>query len=207
MAGFYENLADRPNSQIGEETMSDKRFELIQSMTRQHRADHGCGAYTFEDGPGLTTLAATHHAGRVLELGTALGYTACCLAAATPNTHVDTIERDSEHVRLARENIATMKLSDRVRVHQGDFMAVMGQLPGNYDLIFFDGFSPELPILQLLRKKLRDGGLLVCANLTFADENSNAELNDVAKWRPAGSIEKGGTRAFVKNEDATSRRP
>jgi predicted O-methyltransferase YrrM len=81
--------------------MGDKPFELIQSMTRQHRADHGCGAYTFEDGPGLTTLAATHHAGRVLELGTALGYTACCFAAATPNTHVDTIERDSEHVRLA----------------------------------------------------------------------------------------------------------
>ena len=72
-----------------------------------------------------------------------LGYTACCLAAAIPNTHVDTIERDSEHIRLARENIATMELSDRVRVHQGDFMAVMDQLPGNYDLIFFDGFSPQ----------------------------------------------------------------
>jgi hypothetical protein len=33
--------------------MGDKPLKLIQSMTRQHRADHGCGAYTFEDGPGL----------------------------------------------------------------------------------------------------------------------------------------------------------
>src|SRR6202522_4312055 len=91
---------------VGEQTMSDKPFEFIQSMTRQHRADHGCGAYTFEDGPGLTALAATHRASRVLELGTALGYTGCCLAAAASNTHVDSIEMDTEHVRLARENIA-----------------------------------------------------------------------------------------------------
>jgi hypothetical protein len=31
--------------------MSDDPFESIQSMTRRHRAAHGCGAYTFEDGP------------------------------------------------------------------------------------------------------------------------------------------------------------
>jgi predicted O-methyltransferase YrrM len=182
--------------------MSDKPFEFIQSMTRQHRADHGCGAYTFEDGPGLTALAATHRASRVLELGTALGYTGCCLAAAASNTHVDSIEMDTEHVRLARENIAIAGLSDRVRVHQGDFMAVTDRLPGNYDLIFFDGFAPEVRILRLLRKKLRDGGLLVCANLSFAHEDGEAELNDVARWRPAGSIEGGGTRAFVKNAQA-----
>ena len=179
--------------------MSDTPFEFIQSMTRQQRADHGCGAYTFEDGPGLTALAATHRANRVLELGTALGYTACCLAAAGLDTHVDSIEIDTGHVRLARENIAEAELSDRVRVHQGDFMAVMDRLPGNYDLIFFDGFAPELRILRLLRKKLRDGGLLVCANLSFAHEDSKTELNDVAKWKPAGSIEAGGTRAFVKS--------
>jgi hypothetical protein len=43
---------------------------------------------------------------------------------------------------------------------------------------------------------------LVCANLSFAHEDSKAELNDVARWSPAGSIEGGGTRAFVKNAQA-----
>jgi predicted O-methyltransferase YrrM len=180
--------------------MSDDPFEFIQSMTRRHRAAHGCGAYTFEDGPGLTALAAAHRPSRVLELGTALGYTACCLAAAAPDTHVDSIEMDTEHVHLARENIAKAGLSARVQVHRGDFMAIMDQLPGNYDLIFFDGFAPELRILRLLHKELRDGGLLVCANLSFGHKDSKAELNDIAKWRPAGSIEGGATRAFVKND-------
>jgi predicted O-methyltransferase YrrM len=184
--------------------MSDNPFEFIQSMTRQHRAAHGCGAYTFEDGPGLTALAATYRPSRALELGTALGYTACCLAAAGPNTLVDSIEMDTEHVHLARENIANAKLSDRVRVHPGDFLGVMEQLPGGYDLIFFDGFAPELRILRILRGKLRDAGLLVCANLSFGHEDSKAELNDITKWRPAGSIEGGATRAFVKNEGTPS---
>ena len=86
---------------------------------------------------------------------------------------------------------------------QGDFLMVMDQLPGNYDLVFFDGFSPELRILRRLRRKLRDGGPFVCANLSFADEDSKAELNDLAKWRAAGSIEGGATRAFV-NASATA---
>jgi predicted O-methyltransferase YrrM len=139
----------------------------------------------------------------VLELGTALGYTACCLAAATPDTSVDTIDMDTEHVDLARENILLAGLSARVQVHNGDFTALMDQLPGRYDLTFFDGYSPELRLLRRLHKELRDGGLLVCANLSFADRDSKAELNDVDRWRPAGSIEGGATRAFVKIAQAT----
>ncbi len=178
--------------------MGNDTFGFIQSMTREHRVIHGCGAYVFKDGPGLTALAAAHHARLALELGTALGYTACCLAAGTPDTQVDTIEMDPEHVRLARENIATAKLSDRVRVLQGDFEAVMSRLPGDYDLIFFDGFAPESRMLRLLRAKLRDGGMLVCANLSMARDDGKAELDDADRWKPAGSIEEGGTRAVIK---------
>jgi predicted O-methyltransferase YrrM len=186
------------------QSRSETPFEFIQAMTRRHRAVHGCGAYTFEDGPGLTALAAVHHANRILELGTALGYTACCLAAAGPGTYVDSVEMDPEHVRLAEQNIATAGLSFRVRVHQGDFMVTMNQLSGDYDLVFFDGFSPQLRILRRLRGKVRDGGLLVCANLAFADADSNAELNDTAKWKSVGSIEGGRTRAFVKNSGSVT---
>jgi predicted O-methyltransferase YrrM len=69
-------------------------FEHIQKATRAHRQAHGCHAYTYSDGAALTALAANAGAKRVLELGTALGYTACCLAAAGPSVFVDTIERE-----------------------------------------------------------------------------------------------------------------
>ena len=71
-----------------------------------HRAKHGCGAYPYDNGPLLSTLAAAANARRILELGTALGYTALSFAYGAPDATVDTIERDPEHVQLARENIA-----------------------------------------------------------------------------------------------------
>jgi len=94
-------------------------FSAIQSATRTHRRSHGCGAYTFEDGPALTSMAAASGARRILELGTALGYTACCLAAGHPEARVDTIEGDPDHARLALEQIGSVGLSDRITVHHG----------------------------------------------------------------------------------------
>ncbi len=46
------------------------------------------------------------NARRILELGTALGYTALSFASGAPDATVDTVERDPEHVQLARDNIA-----------------------------------------------------------------------------------------------------
>ncbi len=176
------------------------RFEAVQEATRRHRRQHGCAAYTFEDGAGLLALARAERAERVLELGTAIGYTACLLALATPVTRVDTIERDPEHVALARENLRLAGLEDRVTVHQGDFGTVLPTLAGCYDLVFFDGLGPSLALVERLRDLLRPGGLLVCGNLGLATSVERQALNGAFgradRWRPTDSIEAGATRAF-----------
>lgn len=176
------------------------RFDGLQAATRQHRRRHGCNAYTFEDGAGLLAIARAHQATRILELGTAIGYTACLLATATEQTRVDTIEGDPEHAALARQNIRDFDLEARVTVRQGDFFAVMAGLGGPYDLAFFDGLGPTVRLVERLRDLLRPDGLLVCGNLAHA---GNAELASIAtefgrsgRWQPAGSIEGGGTLAF-----------
>jgi len=84
-----------------------------------HRKVHGCEAYTFEDGPALTALSGWKQPHRVLELGTALGYSACCLAQGSASARVDTIEGDATHVTLAREQIARHALTHRITVHHG----------------------------------------------------------------------------------------
>ncbi len=81
-------------------------FAKIRTATNAHRARHGCGAYPYDNGPLLAALAAAANARRILELGTALGYTALSFASGAPDATVDTIERDPEHVQLARDNIA-----------------------------------------------------------------------------------------------------
>lgn len=177
-------------------------FDFIQDATRRHRRQHGCGAYTFEDGPGLMALVARERPQRVMELGTALGYTACCLASATDATRVDTVERDPEHVALARQHIAQAGLEDRVTVHEGEFQRVMGKLPGPYDLAFFDGFAPDVGLVETLRALLRDEGVLVCANLALADaSNAHAlsrDLDDPTRWSRLAALENGSTQAYRK---------
>jgi len=178
------------------------RYAAVQQATRAHRASHGCWAYTFEDGPSLQRLAAKWNAHRVLELGTALGYTACCLAGSGPEVRVDTIERDATHVALAREQIASVGLADQITVHHGSFEVVMKNLTPCYDLAFFDGFTPEPHVIHALRHLLVDGGILVCANVDLADSAEASALrqalDDPRQWQQEASIEAGATRVLIK---------
>src|ERR1700744_6080867 len=100
-------------------------FAKVKAATDAHRGRHGCGAYPYDNGPLLAALAAAADARRILELGTALGYTAMSFASGAPDATVDTIERDPEHVRLARENIAGAALDHRITVHEGEFAAIL----------------------------------------------------------------------------------
>ncbi|MCO5081080.1 MAG: class I SAM-dependent methyltransferase [Rhizobiaceae bacterium] len=177
-------------------------FDFIQEATRQHRQRHRCGAYTFEDGAGLIALAKAEAPRRVVELGTALGFTACCLAFGTDDTMVDTVEGDPEHVMLARRYIAEAGLQDRVKVHQGDFHSVLPRLVGPYDLAFFDGFAPDDKLIWELCMLLRDGGVLVCANLGLAEASSRRalehDLTDRSRWTKIATLEGGSTQVYRK---------
>lgn len=172
-------------------------FAALQAASRNHRRITNSDAYTFEDGPALTQVAARSGAVRMLELGTALGYTACCLAAARPDAQVDTIEGDPLRASLARDNIAAASLADRVTVHQGDFLTVLPRLTPGYGLVFFDGYAPDFAMLKAIVDRLLPGGTLVCANLGLAGITEKrrllAALDDPARFTQLPSIENGGT--------------
>lgn len=186
---------------VSTQLVSDPYFDL-QRATRIHRQQHGCGAYTFEDGPGLRELSARVQAKRVLELGTGLGYTACCMAHGSPSALIDTIEGDETHVALALEQIERYGLGERIVVHHGPFDLVLATLTTGYDLIFFDGFAPSPKVIWRLRELLTDKGLLVCSNLQLASgyeaRELASELGDVRRWRALADLEGGRTRVLAK---------
>lgn len=175
-------------------------FAEVRKATDLHRAQHQCSAYAYANGPLLSVLAAAARARRILELGTALGYSALSFAYGAPDSTVDTIERDPEHVRLARENIAAAALDHRITVHEGDFAKVLAGLDPGYDLAFFDGSAP-IPALHVgLRNLLRTGGTLITANLNHggtADAVAKA-LFEGKSWRSALVDETGETAISVK---------
>jgi predicted O-methyltransferase YrrM len=180
---------------------ADDLFGHVREATNQHRSRHRChDAYPYRHGALLGVLAAAAQARRILELGTALGYTALSFAHGAAGSVVDTIERDPEHVELARKNIAAAGLSDRISVHEGDFAAVLPRLDPGYDVAFFDGLTP-IPALHLaLGKLLRTGGLLITANLNHGGtaEQVAKALFDGKSWRSALVDDDGETAISVK---------
>lgn len=177
-------------------------FDFIQQATRKHRWRHWCSAYAFKDGAGLIEIASRYSPARVIELGTALGFTACCLASSGKAARVDTIEGDSQHVALAQTNIEAAGLAERITVHLGRFEEVLRTLLGRYDMAFFDGGSPSVPIIEQLHALLDDDGVLICANLSRASAGQarqlKREFDNADRWLHIGAIENASTRVFRK---------
>lgn len=155
-------------------------FAAVRTATLRHRENHGCSAWPYANGPLLAALAAAVEARRILELGCALGYTALSFAHGAPKAEIDTVERDPEHIKLARANFAAAGAAQRITVHQGEFTQVVPTLRGPYDVAFFDGGTPLPALHERLRALLRPRGLLITANLNHggsADEVLRALLN------------------------------
>ncbi len=175
-------------------------FAKIRSATNSHRERHGCNAYPYDNGPLLAAVAASANARRIVELGTALGYTALSFASGAPDATVDTVERDPDHVKLARDNIAAAAMDHRITVHEGDFSSVLPTLDPGYDVAFFDGGTPVPALHKALRGLLRTGGTLITANLNHGGSADTVRkaLFDGKSWRSALIDEDGETAISVK---------
>jgi len=125
-----------------------------------------------EVGALLRVLATAVGAQRILEIGTAIGYSGIWLAGALPpRGSLITLEMDETRAQIARENFARAGLADRVNVVIGDASRMLHKLSGPFDLIFQDGDKQLYsPLLDPLVERLRPGGLLVTDNVLWDGE-------------------------------------
>jgi predicted O-methyltransferase YrrM len=125
-----------------------------------------------EVGALLRVLATAIGAKRILEIGTAIGYSGIWLAGALPvNGMLLTLEVDQERARTARDNFACAGLADRVNVLVGDAQRTLKKISGPFDLVFQDGNKRlYAPLLDRLVELLRPGGLLVTDNVLWSGE-------------------------------------
>jgi predicted O-methyltransferase YrrM len=122
-----------------------------------------------EVGALLRVLAVAIGATRMLEIGTAIGYSGIWLAGALPKGGMlMTMELNPERAAVARENFAKAGLSDRVSVMVGDAGLLIAKVTGPFDLIFQDGSKRlYVTLLDRLVDRLRPGGLLVTDNVLW----------------------------------------
>ena len=122
-----------------------------------------------EVGALLRVLAMSIGARRILEIGTAVGYSGIWLAGALPEDGLLlTMEKDPERARIARANFEQAGLTSRVSVVVGDAALLLSKVSGPFDLVFQDGSKPlYVTLLDKLVALLRPGGLLVTDNVLW----------------------------------------
>jgi predicted O-methyltransferase YrrM len=125
-----------------------------------------------EVGALLRTLAMAAGATRILEIGTAIGYSGIWLAGALPDGgSLLTMEMNADRAREARDNFERAGLADRVNVIVGDAQRMLSKVAGPFDVIFQDGDKQLYsPLLDRLVTLLRPGGLLITDNVLWDGE-------------------------------------
>ena len=98
----------------------------------------------------------------ILEIGTAIGFSALLMAEHSPNSKITTIDRNPEMIGFAKENFAKFDQRKQITLLEGDAVDVLSTLTETYDFVFMDSAKSKYIIfLPEILKHLEVGGVVV----------------------------------------------
>ena len=102
----------------------------------------------------------------ILEVGTAIGYSAINMALVNQNIKITSIERNKEMYNLACTNVRNFNLENRINLIFGD--ALETEIEGTYDLIFIDAAKAQyIKFFEKYKINLAKNGAIITDNLNF----------------------------------------
>lgn len=114
----------------------------------------------------LTGYIKKNNIKNILEIGTAIGYSAIEMANVSEDIFVTTIERDIERYDEAIKNINIFKLDKKINAIYGDALEV--DVDGTYDLIFIDAAKAQsIKFFEKYEKNLTNNGTIITDNINF----------------------------------------
>ena len=115
----------------------------------------------------LRVLLAMNSPGQILEVGTAIGFSALFMSEYAPdNCHITTIEKYEKRIPLAKENFKKAGSEDRITLLEGDATQILKKLEGPYDMIFMDAAKGQyIHFLPEVLRLLPQGGVLISDNV------------------------------------------
>lgn len=128
----------------------------------------------------LYWLALSHKVTRVLEIGTAIGYSTLWLAEAVlpRGGNITTMEINRPRYEVARHNFKEAGVEDKINLIFGDARELIYQLKGSYDLIFLDAAKGKyLEFLEKCLQLLCPGGLLIAEDVFMRGMVITGELD------------------------------
>lgn len=114
----------------------------------------------------LTTFILKNKINTVLEIGTAIGFSAISMALVNPNLKIVTIERDEERYMEAIKNVKKFELENRITCIFNDALNV--RLEEKFDLIFIDAAKGQnIKFFERFSSNLEDNGFIITDNMRF----------------------------------------
>lgn len=114
----------------------------------------------------LTNYIKKNKIKKILEIGTAIGYSAIMMCLVDNDIEVTTIERDEKRYLEAIKNVKKFKLEDRINLIYNDALEV--KINETYDLIFIDAAKAQnTKFFEKFERDLRDGGSIITDNMYF----------------------------------------
>ena len=127
---------------------------------------------------------------RILEIGTAVGYSAICLSEyLEDNGIIDTIEREHDRVLQAKENIKLAEVENKINILEGDAVEILPTLKNMYDIVFIDASKGKYPFfLKEALRMLGKQGIILADNVLYkgyvmSDYNKHKQRTAVRNLR------------------------
>ncbi len=114
----------------------------------------------------ITNYIVKHQVTEILEIGTAIGYSAIMMALSSSDVHITSIERDEKRYLEALKNIKKLELEDRIELIYNDAFDV--NLDGTFDLILIDAAKAQnIKFFEKFERNLKQTGVIITDNLNF----------------------------------------
>lgn len=127
---------------------------------------------------------------RILEIGTAVGYSAMCFSEfLVEGGKIDTIERDEERIKEAKINIKKVGVEERIKIYEGDAVEILPTLNEKYDMVFIDAAKGKYPFfLQQALRMINKNGIIFADNILYkgyvmSDYNKHKQRTAVRNLR------------------------
>ncbi len=127
---------------------------------------------------------------RILEIGTAVGYSAICFTKVlSEDGIIDTIERDEERVKQAKINIEKAEVKDKINIYDGDAVEILPTLNEKYDVVFIDAAKGKYPFfLKEALRMIKENGVIFADNILYkgyvmSDYNKHKQRTAVRNLR------------------------
>lgn len=112
---------------------------------------------------------------RVLEIGSAIGYSAIRMALVDDEVMITTIEKDEQRYKMAVKNISLFRLNERIKIINGD--ALESLIDGKFDLLFIDASKGNnINFFNKYKDNLVENGVIITDNLLFHGLLENESL-------------------------------